>query len=179
MAKKTKKPSPLQPKISFALFCIVIAAAWTGFALTFPFEAYSLFFAETQAWGSIVLLLLVGVVVTGPMNLGAAAVLKRDINSLAVPINAVLLTVFIHIYSVFRYSKPYLLIICVLVHIAVMAVMFGIAPPLGKAKKPKKGEKPDILLAITFAMVYLSCSYCLYMLIFQLLLDTFVKTAGD
>ncbi len=174
--------SRLEAKKKFAVLCAVIAVLWTAAAFAFPMETYSLFFASNV--GSMLLLLLMGAVITGPLVLAASYAMKLDIKLLfAVCMNSVLLTVFINLYSIFRYDKPYLLLLTAFVHIAAMCALFIFAPSSGtkakkkngKSKKKNSGKSDENLPRITAAFVFTMVSYFFYMLIFHLMIDVFVR----
>lgn len=170
-------------KKKFAVFCAVLAAAWTIFALSFPMETFSLFFASNI--GSMVLLLLMGTVITGPLVLLFSYVMQIDLLTLPMTLmNTVLLTVFINLYSIFRYDRPYLLMISAAVHLAALAACFIFASPMKAGKKNAKKKKTvkrgksskeniEKLPRITAAFVFSMVSYFFYMLIFNILLNTF------
>ncbi|MBQ5329813.1 MAG: hypothetical protein J6F31_01040 [Oscillospiraceae bacterium] len=163
---------------------VIVAVLWTGFALAFPMECYAVFFSPSSLAGSVLLLFLAGMLVTSLLLPLADIALKKNVHTTACAIcNALLLTVFINVYSLMRYKMPALLALTAVVHLILMFILFDKTGNSSKkrGKSKKKGSKKGSddrsegrLYTLAVTAVFFCLSYFLYMLIFHVLLNVFL-----
>lgn len=171
-----RSQSPREPYFThkrkkIAAICSAAAVLlWLILWLIFPMEFYSLFFASLI--GSNLLLTVLAAVITFPSNLLCSHITKRDIpTALHLAINIVFMVGCIYLYSIFRYSAVWLLIIGIAAHIAVTALLFAKSkvPKVSLVKEPLFGTAKMIITGIICTVL----SDCIYYLLFSALLNTF------
>ncbi len=171
MNENEKKPPffTQKKKGAAAIICIIAAALWTVLWFVFPMEFYSLFFASNI--GSTLFLALLAAVITFPACYICTKALKRDISvPLHLAVNIIGMVGCIFLYSIFRYTAVWWLILGLVVHIAGTAVIFVLAPQI-KINRIKK--QSGRLSAAIAAVICTICSDCIYLLLFNVLLETF------
>lgn len=158
----------IKRKIAASVICGIFAVAFAVLWLIFPMPFYSIFFAETSVIGSNLLLLILAAVLTFPVNLLFSKITKADIPVPAhLMINAVGMIGCVYLYSIFRYTAVWLLIIGLAVHIAASVILF-IKSKAPKIKRTSAEAVPKVKLAL-YGAVSCIISDCLYVLIFTLL----------
>ena len=111
-----------------SLACGIAAAAWTVFALSAPFAAYSLFLASNA--GSNILLILLALAVVIPLNALVSRITACDIPFVPMLItNVVLLVGLVYTYSIFLYTAVYIPIAAFLLVVGANALLFTFAKP--------------------------------------------------
>lgn len=163
---KATKPITVKDKRNAALISLGAAILWIILWYVFPMEFYSLFFASNI--GSNVLLAVLAAIIIVIFNFIFTKTLKADISLPASLVSGIILMVgFIYLYSIFRYTAVYLVIICLLVHAAVFAVIYLRSKP--ENGKPWEKKLKPVLFGVISAVL----SDSLYLLLFTALLNTF------
>ena len=166
-----KKPSYFTPKRKGAAAIISLGAAvlWVILWFIFPMEFYSLFFASSI--GSTIFLAAMAAVITFPACFICTKALNKDISvPLHLCVNIVGMVGCIFLYSIFRYTAVWWLILGLAVHLAATAAVFVTAPDIKVNRiKEKKGRLASALAGIVCAL----CSDCIYLMLFNVLLETF------
>lgn len=161
----------LKQKGIAAIICGGAALLWLVLWLVFPMPFYSLFFADMI--GSNVTLVIIAVLLTFPANYLFSRLLRADINYIAhLAVNIVGMVAFIYVYSIFRYTAIYWIIIALLVHTIGTVVVFM------KNKKeeiPHIREKQSRLKLIIMGAACAIASDCLYLLIFNFMIKIFAS----
>ncbi|MCI7768608.1 MAG: hypothetical protein MSJ26_11600 [Oscillospiraceae bacterium] len=171
MSNNEKKPPFFTEKRKGIAAIISVGAAvlWVFLWLVFPMEFYSLFFASNI--GSTLFLASLAAAVTFPACFICTKVLKKDISvPLLLCVNIIGMVGCIFLYSIFRYTAIWWLILGLLVHMAATAVVFIIAPQI-KINRIK--EKKGRLMSALAGIICTVCSDCVYFLIFTTLLEIF------
>lgn len=172
MEENIKEKQPyftLKRKGIASLICLAAAVLWLILWNIFPMPFYSLFFASNI--GSNIILVLLAAMLTFPLNFLFSKTLGTDISVPAMLIvNIVCMMAFIYLYSIFRYTAVWWVIIAAVVHMAAAAVVFA------KSRQPKipklKTEKKTLKLAVC-GIVSALLSDSLYLLLFTALLNIF------
>ena len=171
MNDKEKNPPYFTPKRKGIAAIVSLAAAvlWVLLWFVFPMEFYSLFFASNI--GSTLFLAALAAVITFPACFICTKALGKDISvPLHLCVNIVGMVGCIFLYSIFRYTAVWWLILGLAVHIAATSAVFVIAPDIKINRiKEKKGRHISALAGIVCAV----CSDCIYLLLFNVLLETF------
>lgn len=171
MDKKEKSPPYFTEKRkgTASVICLGTAVLWTLLWSVFPMEFYSLFFASNI--GSTLFLAFIAAVITFPACFICTKVLKKDISvPLHLCVNIIGMVGCIFLYSIFRYTDIWWLILGLVIHMAATAVVFVTAPEIRINRiKEKKGRLVSALTGIICTI----CSDCIYFLIFTTLLEIF------
>ncbi|MGN0637884.1 MAG: hypothetical protein ACI4J0_05900 [Huintestinicola sp.] len=170
--KDSEKNAPyftLKRKGKAAVISLGAAVLWVILWFIFPMEFYSLFFASK--FGSTFLLAAMAAVLTFPACFICTKALSKDISvPLYLSVNIVGMVGCIFLYSIFRYSAVWWLILGLAVHLGATAAVFVTAPDIKVNRvKEKKGRLASALAGIVCAV----CSDCIYLLLFNVLLETF------
>ena len=156
-------------KAAAALCSVGIVILWAVLWLVFPMEFYSLFFASMI--GSNLLLVVLSVIITFPLNWICSKVLNADVNmKWHLAVNAVGMVGCIYLYSIFRYTIPALPILGLLLHLSASAVLY-IKCRYAEVSRLKTKKQP--LKAAVCGVIAAFLSDCLYLLIFTALLNIF------
>lgn len=161
----------LRKKGKAALIALGAALLWTVLYLIMPLPFYSLFFMSTV--GNNLLLAAMAAILTLCTDYIFSRALKAEIITAAHLITGIVFMVgFIHLYSIFRYTAVYWVIISVVGYCGAEAVIFIKARrekiPLIKEKKGG-GKISSAVMGAVCALL----SDCIYLLLFTILLNSF------
>lgn len=166
-----KKPTffTLKRKGKAAIVSLAAAVLWVILWFVFPMEFYSLFFASSI--GSTLFLAAMAAVMTFPACFICTKALSKDISvPLHLTVNIIGMVGCIFLYSIFRYTAVWWLILGLAVHLGATAAVFVTAPDIKVNRiKEKKGRLASALAGIVCAI----CSDCIYLMLFNVLLETF------
>ena len=166
-----KKPPYFTPKRKGIAAVVSLGATvlWVILWFVFPMEFYSLFFASSI--GSTLFLAAMAAVITFPACFICTKALSKDISvPLQLTVNIIGMVGCIFVYSIFRYTAVWWLILGLAVHLGATAAVFMNAPDIKvKRVKEKKGRLASALAGIVCAV----CSDCIYLMLFNVLLETF------
>lgn len=171
--KKDKEKNPpyftAKRKGIAAIVSLGAAVLWVILWFVFPMEFYSLFFASNI--GSTLFLAAMAAVITFPACFICTKALSKDISvPLHLGVNIVGMVGCIFLYSIFRFTAVWWLILGLAVHLGATAAVFVTAPDIKVNRvKEKKGRLASALAGIVCAL----CSDCIYLLLFNVLLETF------
>lgn len=171
--KKDKEKNPpyftAKRKGIAAIVSLGAAVLWVILWFVFPMEFYSLFFASNI--GSTLFLAAMAAVITFPACFICTKALSKDISvPLHLGVNIVGMVGCIFLYSIFRFTAVWWLILALAVHLGAMAAVFVTAPAIKVNRvKEKKGRLASALAGIVCAL----CSDFIYLLLFNVLLETF------
>lgn len=131
-------------KKGFAALCAaVFAALFTGAALLFPMEFFSLFIDSTV--GSYITLVLISIVISCVFGWLFSLLTRQNISALLTLVsNAIFQTGMFFLFSAFRYTMPYLWIITAAVHALVTVPIFLISKPNPQSNVKRVKEKPPV-----------------------------------
>lgn len=171
MNDKEKNPPYFTAKRKGTAAIVSLAAAvlWTILWFIFPMEFYSLFFASNI--GSTFFLAALAAVITFPACFICTKALNKDISvPLHLVVNIIGMVGCIFLYSIFRFTAVWWLILGLAVHIAATSAVFVTAPDIKVNRiKEKKSRLASALAGIVCAV----CSDCIYLILFNVLLETF------
>lgn len=126
----------------FALGALAFAVLWLILWYVFPMEWYALFYATTV--GSYVNLVLLAAVLILPMCWAATKAMSCNVSvTKNFVVNIIFMVGILFLFSAFRYSAVYVVIIAAVLHIAAMVWVLGTAEPHDKkhTKRVKDNEK--------------------------------------
>lgn len=171
MNEKEKKESffTLKRKGTAAIISIAAALLWVILWFIFPMEFYSLFFASNI--GSTIFLAVLAAVITFPACYIGTKALSRDISVvLHLCVNIIGMVGCIFLYSIFRYTAIWWLIIGILLHIAATAAVFVLAPEIKVNRVKNTKSRLSVIIGGVICAV---CSDSIYLILFNILLETF------
>lgn len=152
-----------------AIISITAAVLWVILWFVFPMEFYSLFFASNI--GSTLFLAALAAVITFPACYIGSKALSRDISVvLHLIVNIIGMVGCIFLYSIFRYTAVWWVIIGIMLHIAATVAVFILAPEI-KINRVKNTNSR--LMVIIGGIVCAICSDSIYLILFNILLETF------
>ena len=156
-------------KAAAALCSVCAVILWSVLWIVFPMEFYSLFFASMI--GSNLLLVLLSVIITFPLNWICSKVLSADVNmKWHLTVNIVGMVGCIYLYSIFRYNIPVLPILGMLLHLSASAVLYT---KCRYAEVSHIKTKKQPLKAAVCGVISTLLADCLYLMIFTALLNIF------
>lgn len=161
----------LRKKGFASLICGGAVLVWLILWTVFPMPYYSLFFASNI--GSNILLACLGAVMTFPINWLFSKILRTDINvKIHLVINIVTLLGIIYVFSIYRYTAVWLVIIAFAVYIAVCGLLFL----KGKQEDvPRIKEKKSHLSLFLAGAACGAVTACLYVLFTVAMLHVFTS----
>ena len=167
--EKKERYFTLKRKGIAAIVCFAVALLWVILWFIFPMEFYSLFFASNI--GSTIFLAAIAAVITFPACYIGTKALSRDISvPLHLIVNMIGMVGCIFLYSIFRYNAIWWVIIGMVLHIAATAAIFVLAPEI-KVNRVKNAKSR--LSVIIGGIICAVCSDSIYLILFNILLETF------
>lgn len=167
--KIKEKYFTLKRKEIAAIISVAAAVLWVILLFVFPMEFYSLFFASNI--GSTLLLTFLAAAITFPACFICTKALSRDISVvLHLIINIIGMVGCIFLYSIFRYTAVWWVIIGLVLHIAATAALFVLAPEIKINRVKNTKNRLSVIIGGTICAV---CSDSIYLILFNILLETF------
>lgn len=167
--EKKERYFTLKRKGIAAIVCVAASLLWVILWFIFPMEFYSLFFASNI--GSTLFLAGLAAAVTFPACYIGTKALSRDISvPVHLIINIIGMVGCIFLYSIFRYTAVWWVIIGIIFHIAATAAVFVLAPEI-KVNRVKNTKSR--LSVIIGGIICAVCSDSIYLILFNILLETF------
>lgn len=167
--EKKERYFTLKRKGIAAIVCVAVALLWVILWFIFPMEFYSLFFASNI--GSTIFLAAIAAVISFPACYIGTKALSRDISvPLHLIVNMIGMVGCIFLYSIFRYTAILWVIIGMVLHIAATAAIFVLAPEI-KVNRVKNAKSR--LSVIIGGIICAVCSDSIYLILFNILLETF------